>query len=367
MVAVFREVRRVLRADGTLWLNCGDSYFGGGYANHAVNGETWLEEHGGDRRRSRQQDRINANPSLKPKDLVGIPWRLAFALQADGWYLRSDIIWAKPNPMPESVTDRPTKAHEYVFLLSKSPRYFFDQEAVREPHGSEWIGRAPVYDLKLNGDRNDGGAMATTGSLSGRNIRSVWDIATQPYPEAHFATFPEELVRRCVLAGTSERGCCPVCGAPWEREIEIVKERPHSELRGKFGDDSLHPRFSRGFGGGASTIGLSNSHNGANEKQSQTLGWRPSCTHNQPPVPCTVLDPFMGSGTTGLVARKHGRRSIGIELNAGYCELASRRLAQQSLLTEQHEPLPPVRAARGLTGGAYHPPGQSPHSNARGV
>lgn len=201
MVEVFREVRRVLAAHGTVWLNLGDSYAAArSYQvrdnKHTDVGNTMASE-------------IPAG--LKQKDLVGIPWRVAFALQADGWYLRSDIIWAKPNPMPESVTDRPTKAHEYVFLLSKQAKYHFDQEAVREP--AEWARwgdqTVPKYEgtetatgWMENGKKEDLQARAA----AGRNIRSVWEIATQPYPEAHFATFPEELARRCIAAGCPEQG-----------------------------------------------------------------------------------------------------------------------------------------------------------------
>ena len=176
MVKVFREVWRVLKPTGTVWLNLGDSYSGGGGAHkpeHANPGLSKSAERNGVP--TSERDVISG---LKPKDLVGIPWRVAFALQADGWYLRSDIIWSKPNPMPESVTDRPTKAHEYVFLLTKSPRYYYDADAIREPIYSE----------------------------QGRNKRSVWEIATQPYPEAHFATFPEKLVEPCILAGCPQDG-----------------------------------------------------------------------------------------------------------------------------------------------------------------
>ena len=169
MVSIFRDVRRVLRSDGTLWLNMGDSYAGSGAGG---GGNRKGNEHG-QHNAVAKKSRPSALPTHKPKDLVGIPWRLAFALQADGWYLRCDIIWSKPNPMPESVTDRPTKAHEYIFLLTKSARYYYDAEAIREPQ---------------------------------RNKRSVWEIPTQPYSEAHFATFPEALVRPCILAGTSEAG-----------------------------------------------------------------------------------------------------------------------------------------------------------------
>lgn len=204
MVDVFRCVRDVLADNGTLWLNIGDSYAGGGYSNHAVNGVAWKAAMNGDKRRSRQQDQRRAlTPfGIKPKDLIGIPWMLAFALRADGWYLRQDIIWHKPNPMPESVTDRCTKAHEYMFLLSKSPRYFFDSEAMKEPaaySGPPKPGKQaqtaytglPVHTGNL-GTSPDGM----------RNRRSVWTVASKPYKGAHFATFPPALIEPCILAGS---------------------------------------------------------------------------------------------------------------------------------------------------------------------
>jgi DNA modification methylase len=206
MVAVFREVGRVLRDDGTLWLNLGDSYAANGVSGLNVN--TPSERFHGELRDNRQREKIVPS-DLKPKDLCGIPWRLAFALQADGWYLRSDIIWHKPNPMPESVTDRPTKAHEYIFLLAKQERYFYDAEAIKEavalgnegatngfygnraqsmgrkPSGNEAL---PIFQQPIRSEL--------------RNKRSVWTIPTQPYAEAHFATFPEELPKLCILAGS---------------------------------------------------------------------------------------------------------------------------------------------------------------------
>jgi len=210
LVAVFREVRRVLTDDGTLWLNLGDSYARApekGVQFEAKSERSYLT--------NAQANEGNRGPpvpdGLKPKDLVGIPWRVAFALQADGWYLRSDIIWAKPNPMPESVTDRPTKAHEYLFLLAKSERYYYDAAAIAEPFADARMGnpgnystdrysRPEIVKARL---QYHGQAFNEDGAIRGRNARTVWTIATQPYPDAHFATFPEELPRRCILAGSA--------------------------------------------------------------------------------------------------------------------------------------------------------------------
>jgi len=254
MVAVFREVRRVLVPGGTLWLNLGDGYFGGGKA-----GKGGIQKWGGIE--SQNQNRKYGPPvaipeGLKPKDMMGQPWRIAFALQADGWYLRSDIIWHKPNPMPESVRDRPTKAHEYLFLLAKGVTYFYDADAILESvtgnahaQGSG-IGKkvaVPGRGIRHNSSFGEATRNATVADLPmSRNRRTVWTIATQPFPEAHFATFPEALVEPCIRAG------CP--------------------------------------GGGI------------------------------------VLDPFMGSGTTALVAKKLNRHFLGIELNPAYIEIANRRL-----------------------------------------
>jgi DNA modification methylase len=202
---VFAEVWRVLRDDGTVWINIGDSYAAGGHG-----GGVFMEMRGktGSEAWAHRQDKKgfrSAPAGLKPKDLVGIPWRVAFALQADGWYLRSDIIWSKPNPMPESVTDRPTKAHEYIFLLSKSERYYFDAEAIKEaasenkPWAASSNGGIKAALVRQDGNPAGLGVPADGGT---RNKRSVWHIATQPYPEAHFATFPEALIEPCILAGS---------------------------------------------------------------------------------------------------------------------------------------------------------------------
>lgn len=219
MVEVFREVRRVLRDDGTLWLNLGDSYAadrGGSYqpAETLAGGVSGRMPDGAATNRGRSNGYTASRDArahgLKHKDLVGIPWRVAFALQEDGWYLRSDVIWAKPNPMPESVTDRPTKAHEYLFLFAKSARYFYDYQAIREPLVStpEQYAKAGKSVRENHAFGSVGGRPLGPSSFAtvpdGRNARSVWTITTKPYAGAHFATFPPELPERCIKAGSAE-------------------------------------------------------------------------------------------------------------------------------------------------------------------
>lgn len=335
LVAVFREVRRVLRDDGTAWLNLGDSYAADGRGtgwNRVETSPKQRTNHG-----SYFRDAIRPQHGLKPKDLVGIPWRVAFALQADGWYLRSDIIWSKPNPMPESVTDRPTKSHEYVFLLSKGARYYFDADAVREPsigtngHDLTGPGYAPAGQTPQTGSRKSGNLRRTPGSDripgashvgrgfpwegASRNIRTVWTIATQPYPGAHFATFPEALVEPCVKAGTSERGVCAECGAPWARTVErdVLRVTPRGTQPSQSRANLKPPQQS-----GITTT-------------TTTTGWRPSCAHDAEPIPATVLDPFSGSGTVGRVASRLSRRAVLIELNPEYGEQIAARNLQAPL------------------------------------
>ncbi len=330
MVEVFREVRRVLRPDGTLWLNLGDSYNGSGGAGGDY-GPGGLRD-GQPRYPGR---RLNG---LKPKDLIGVPWRVAFALQTDGWYLRSDIIWAKPNPMPESVTDRPTKSHEYVFLLSKSPQYFYDADAIREPHQDPRVvdGRyqgsgtnRPDYVPNTQGFRSGGKGIVMKHrdyNPAGRNRRTVWTIPTQPFPEAHFATFPEELPRLCILAGTSPMAC-PHCGAPWRRVVERYRTLDGErvvDLPAMRSTDKSRP---------SSAQGVAHHRTGS---ASETIGWQPtcSCDGNDGSGKCIVLDPFWGSGTSGKVALELGRIAWGVELNPEYIEISKRRLrgAQTTLL-----------------------------------
>jgi len=250
MVEVFREVKRVLRKDGTLWLNLGDSYCGTG------NKGEYKDPKYLDGRNGQKVALNNKIKGLKSKDLVGIPWMVAFALRADGWYLRQDIIWHKPNPIPESVKDRCTKSHEYIFLLAKSAQYYYDNEAIREPYQSKKEKprnkAAEGYNNSYVGGRWSEGERDYY-SVGKRNKRSVWTVTTKPFKEAHFAVFPPDLIKPCILAGCPENGI--------------------------------------------------------------------------------VLDPFMGSGTTGMVAAMYQRNFIGFELNPEYCKMAEKRI--ESYLMQQ--------------------------------
>ena len=492
LVDVFREVRRVLRDDGTLWLNLGDSYASNGcYIN------AWMEkEHNKGKKNlhtdnhTRYEDRKafrGGEWNIKAKDLVGIPWRVAFALQADGWWLRQDIIWHKINPMPESVTDRCTKAHEYVFLLAKGQwksrvvecanlggkrghfvndaglddadmrankiavglatavldctkgennvalsaldakeraqgstggdgdhvgrlpvihscssiatrflkaecsaeeflgklhgfglalsdgnklligggaailplppsvnaygnasvavhdagqicefdlfhgriihrwpsgcQYYYDAEAVKEP-ATYLETKARV---QFSSRRAKANGRIPSGNEAGkeylrpetRNLRDVWTVATKPFKEAHFATFPPDLIRPCILAGTSERGCCPKCGAPWVRCVERAGIEASR--------DTEPCKKARGVGREGN--GRDRALPGGYTAEHRTTGWRPGCECGGEPVPCVVLDPFFGAGTTGLVAKQEGRGYVGIELNPEYVDMARRRIA----------------------------------------
>lgn len=320
LVEVFREVRRVLRPDGTLWLNLGDSYAGSGkgaWDNKEVQKEVYVPD------KDSPQCKLKKVPQgLKPKDLVGIPWMVAFALRADGWYLRQDIIWHKPNCMPESVKDRCTKAHEYIFLLSKSLKYYYDAEAIKEPIAASTVERAKSKNNAST--RKDKGTAQWRSGLTPeqqdkwysnidkntvRNKRDVWTVATTPFEGAHFATFPPDLVQPCILAGTSARGCCPECGAPYVREIVRTG---HVNRR-----ETAHV---------PSHCGTKTDSTGWAPTRVSTDNWSPTCTCNAgPPIPCTVLDPFGGSGTVNMVAKRFGRHSIYIDLNREYVDMAVRR------------------------------------------
>ena len=329
MASVFREVRRVLRDDGTAWVNMGDSYAASGPPGGASEKQDSNRGSFGTLQRS-------APHGLKPKDLCGMPWRLAFALQADGWYLRSDIIWSKPNPMPESVTDRPTKAHEYLFLLTKRAKYFYDADAVREKASKTAGGQPRQFGatVQVGTNRKDVGRVFTGNGQ--RNLRTVWHIPTQAYPDAHFATFPEKLVEPCIKAGTSEKGCCPKCGAGRVRVKAIPYDDKHPTYNAWLEQQTNNtkysgrkPQDSRGMGSEVWTYyrEVWNSQS----SPSRTTGWRPGCecgTNGEPPRRCTVLDPFCGSGTVGVVACQLGRDFIGIDLSADYLAMAERRIGK---------------------------------------
>jgi DNA modification methylase len=396
LVGVFREVRRVLRHDGTCWLVLGDSY--------AANRSYQVSD---SKHPSHDFGRSNAAKvphGLKPKDLLMIPARVALALQADGWYLRSDIIWAKNNPMPESAKDRPTSAHEHVLLLTKCETYFYDNEAVKEkavsdkPAGNRYdrterISRGgPGKDAPWSGvggtrnarnvwpidqplthehillltkeaqyfydqeavkepatgtahDRgtgvhpkaNDGFGIkqnasfsaAVTQTVETRNARSVWNINTAPYKGAHFATFPAELARRCIAAGTSACGGCAACGAPFKRVME--KGEPDLEHQRRSGGDAQGEYA----GQGTKDYKAAGAQNASDVKrrilagmvQRRTVAWVKTCQCSDAyPLPAVVLDPFMGAGTTGLVAERLNRDCIGIELSPESVALATERI-----------------------------------------
>jgi len=329
MVEVFREVRRVLRNDGTFWLNYGDAYAGSGKTIYSQSNSSCADGKPCDGFRSSRYLNQKLPPRsgnrIKPKDLLMMPARLALALQADGWWLRSDIIWNKPNPMPEAVTDRPTKAHEYIFLLTKSARYFYDANAIREKYTeplNRWGG-----DKTKPTDQSKGDEFAVKERVDrehrpdplGRNCRSVWTIPTYAFPEAHFATFPPDLVKRCILAGTSHRAC-EVCGAPWERVTEVLKY-------------ATRPGKNYGYGkSGKDDDPNKHLHNSDQARfrvlhENKTLGFRPTCTcESGGQGCCIVLDPFMGSGTVAQVATELGRDWVGIDLNPKYRDMAIKRL-----------------------------------------
>lgn len=339
LVDVFRSVRRVLRDDGTVWLNLGDSY-------NAYNGNRGSTTgfQGAERERPKIPGGYGLTAKgLKPKDLVGIPWRVAFALQADGWYLRSDIIWAKGysfhpttagSCMPESITDRPTCSHEHMFLLTKNDKYYYDRDAVKEASLDPTDDRKSRqsredYDRRLSVSATVRTVINTKGSSTypTRNLRSVWIINPKPYKDAHFATFPPALVEPCIRAGTSEKGQCTTCGAPVVRHVE--KGEANIEQRSASGADA-----SGGYTGQSTKDYAAARAQDASATKARILDgmrehvstWHYSCDCGVAAEPQVVLDPFVGSGTTGVVAIVEGRNFVGIDANSDYVEMARRRI-----------------------------------------
>ncbi len=419
-IEILREIRRVLREDGVVFWNIGDSYASGkGTCFNPGGGKGSFSGHG-DRKDAGAYPLDRGNVSmlkasgLKPKDLCLIPQRLMIAAQEDGWWIRSIIIWSKPNPMPESVTDRPTESHEYLLMLTQSGKslywihrdgggtrekpkadyrwvnqltqeevtiepadwktkikcpeckatgmvnvylgldvwqeekcptcngkkktqlwkrinlwrghdYYWDADAVREQWKPESVARdqrgynSSMYARTRQANINDNRTKGIDGGqadYSGRNIRTVWEFPTQPYPEAHFAVFPEKLPELCIKASTPEVGCCSKCGAPWERVIESKQYPRHG----------TEPHDLATDGDGA------NKGKHAQPTETKTIGWQPTCKCNADKVPSLVLDPFMGAGTTLWVAKKLNRHAVGYEISEEYCQLATDRCRQQVLV-----------------------------------
>lgn len=364
LVNVFREVRRVLRDDGVVWLNLGDSYAGGGGASshteETLNFGRTTKSYGATKTGG------HVPKGLKPKDLMGIPWKVAFALQADGWYLRQDIIWSKPNPMPASVKDRCTTSHEYIFLLSKSRHYFFDYKAIQQPL-AESTGPRLKRGVSSKHKWSEGATGQVVNSMSKershdptraiapmRNKRSVWTITTKPYAEAHFATYPPDLIEPCILAGSASKSCAD-CGTPWVR-TELGTTRPNCECYGKLEkqtviipasmtreevsqttwgttiDGEYNGEAVKDYEGtgaeNASDVKKRIIENRIKDREKQIIVYLSDLPlPDHPFLPSIVLDPFGGSGTTAGVAIKHGRRAVLCELNSDYTDLIPKRIA----------------------------------------
>lgn len=334
MVEIARELWRVLRRDGTMWWNHGDCYSAGKPHNYTIGGK-----------RNNLAPSVLREPTLKPKDLVLQPHRVALALQADGWWLRSAIVWAKGlsfcptysgSVMPESCRDRPTSAYEMIFVFTKAGKYYYDNDAVKEQFvyperrynpdtSNHKTAKLAEQGLRCTPGLHDGRTQYGNPE-TGRNLRNVWAINPHGFAEAHFATFPEELPEPCIKAGTSEKGCCPKCGAPWHRVV--------AKATGGTTGRSWHDHEADWVKGNAK---VQSGKDFRGYRPGQTIGWLPTCecaaaryrSGYKPynPIPCTVLDPFSGSGTSGVVALKLGRRYIGIELSEEYTRMSLERLS----------------------------------------
>lgn len=391
LVEVFAEVRRVLRPDGTLWLNCGDAYVGtpGSAGRQGEHGELVGRRGGYARQAAAVAAHGRREHGLEPKQRMFLPHRLAIALQDDGWFARDEIVWAKRTPMPESARDRCTMAHEFFHVFSPGPDYFYDQEAIREPVTGDahprrsdlrvprgWdtsdgahqdkvgryrpsLGRGPAFRLTPKGETMDD---VLVDMVTTRIKRSVWTLSSEPYKGDHFATFPTALVEPAILAGTSEHGCCAQCGAPWDRIVQ--KGAPDLAHQIRCGSDAAgeyHGKATKDFGAArAEDASAVKARILAGMRERTTTGWQPTCScygkwskvrvqepnkkrativrvwhapEVLPPlVPATVLDPFCGTGTTGVVAVRHGRSFVGVELNLKTVRDARRRITAEAPL-----------------------------------
>lgn len=335
LVQIFSEVKRVLRDDGTLWLNIGDSYA----ANTTGSAGNCSTLEGGKTTQNIAMNRPNKSGNgLKPKDMVLIPFRLALALQADGWWIRSTIIWEKPSCLPSSVKDRPTTSHEYVFLLAKSKKYYYDYEAIMEPNANpERTNYAPGKRAYVEGNteqcndkrtrRNDGFEAYAKGKVcKGRNKRTVWTVNPKPYKEAHFATFPPKLIEPMILAGSAEKAC-EHCGAAW---IRVIDKKP----TGRGNTESILEDGIRKRSSGKSLAQKRQAYRAMGLEgppKAKTIGFRPSCEcpESEGTGTSIVFDPFAGSGTTLAGAKRHGRHYCGIEASPEYITMAEKRIRNE--------------------------------------
>lgn len=359
LVAVFRECWRILTDDGTLWINIADSYWGGKgqsgdarpdiQAERLKNGESISKVAQSIGEKGKTSPLQGKHSTIKPRDLIGIPWMLAFALRNDGWYLRSEIIVAKTNPMPESVTNRPTKSHEYIFLLTKHEKYYYDYVAIlttaKNPEDNVRRIMQQKENNKSNPDdmknglrpRNSGnlerkdrpgapedngkhqmGSVPWKGTTA--NKRSVWTVSTKPFKGAHFATFSEDLIIDCLKAGTSDHGRCSKCGRPWIRIVEKELKPTAKASYNTYRDDRDDLADDNDQGSNR----VKDGHMPGYYNDYTTTGWKPTChCKDAAVIPDVVLDPFSGAGTTALVAKKLHRNFIGIELNEMYVKKIS--------------------------------------------
>ena len=338
LMQVFDECWRVLRDDGTLWLNYGDAYVSN--PGNSADRKDWSKSKisGGSRGSHVNYKKKTIGTNWKPKDLMMMPARVAIEMQESGWYLRSEIVWAKKNCMPESVKDRPVCSHEKVFLFAKRPKYYYDRVAVRTKATEGSVRRlekghsGPAEGVEGKSDD------LLTRWASGEyvfdtkhaNLRNVWRLPTTPFKGAHFATFPIKLVEPCIKAGTSVHGVCGACGSPYEREIR-KSESPHD---GKT-ESAYEP------GSNAHRISLARQaareRGGEYAHVTETIGWKPTCACDSEKKPGVVLDPFGGSGTVGVVAGRLGRDSIIIEISEEYAEIAKKRIVDDCPMLNQVE------------------------------
>ena len=325
LIEVFDEVRRVLRKDGTLWVNIADGYVNDAKCGGASGHKNDDSAAGGYQRTKRSQ-----KTGLPTKTLMAIPARFQIAMIDAGWRCRQEIIWHKPTARPESVQDRCSRDHEMLYLFSKANRYYFDQEAVKQPASPKTL-TVKTCPRKGDGTQSAGERWSLYQDTHGqyqveeRNLRTVWSISAEPSNEQHYAAFPTALPTVCIQASTSEKGCCSACSAPWVRLVQKEKGTPKSFNGSSF----LGGKTARAVDSFDAANGRQHSvGQGPRTMSTQTIGWKSSCECDAGLSDCLVLDPFAGTSTTGIAALRLGRRFIGIELNPEYAAISERRLRE---------------------------------------